>query len=213
MRPKIILNCAASADGKIALPDRQNLKLSNKEDFERVHSLRNECDAILVGIGTVLEDNPSLTVNLEERIKTNPLRIILDTNYRTPKNAKVLDNKAETIIAIGENTESRTKDNIEIIRCGIDKIDIEKLVNELGKKGIKSILVEGGETVMWSFLEKELFDEFNVFISSMIIGGESTPTIAGGKGISDSNNSLKLKLVSSETLGDGVLLRYHKSND
>lgn len=213
MRPKIILNCAASADGKIALPDRQNLKLSNKEDFERVHSLRNECDAILVGIGTVLEDNPSLTVNLEERIKTNPIRIILDTNYRTPKNAKVLDNKAETIIAIGENTESRTKDNIEIIRCGIDKIDIEKLVNELGKKGIKSILVEGGETVMWSFLEKELFDEFNVFISSMIIGGESTPTIAGGKGISDSNNSLKLKLVSSETLGDGVLLRYHKSND
>jgi len=213
VRPKIILNCAASADGKIALPDRQNLKLSNKEDFERVHSLRNECDAILVGIGTVLEDNPSLTVNLEERIKTNPLRIILDTNYRTPKNAKVLDNKAETIIAIGENTESRTKDNIEIIRCGIDKIDIEKLVNELGKKGIKSILVEGGETVMWSFLEKELFDEFNVFISSMIIGGESTPTIAGGKGISDSNNSLKLKLVSSETLGDGVLLRYHKSND
>ncbi len=213
MRPKIILNCAASADGKIALPDRQNLKLSNKEDFERVHSLRNECDAILVGIGTVLEDNPSLTVNLEERIKTNPLRIILDTNYRTPKNAKVLDNKAETIIAIGENTESRTKDNIEMIRCGIDKIDIEKLVNELGKKGIKSILVEGGETVMWSFLEKELFDEFNVFISSMIIGGESTPTIAGGKGISDSNNSLKLKLVSSETLGDGVLLRYHKSND
>jgi len=213
VRPKIILNCAASADGKIALPDRQNLKLSNKEDFERVHSLRNECDAILVGIGTVLEDNPSLTVNLEERIKTNPLRIILDTNYRTPKNAKVLDNKAETIIAIGENTESRTKDNIEMIRCGIDKIDIEKLVNELGKKGIKSILVEGGETVMWSFLEKELFDEFNVFISSMIIGGESTPTIAGGKGISDSNNSLKLKLVSSETLGDGVLLRYHKSND
>jgi len=213
VRPKIILNCAASADGKIALPDRQNLKLSNKEDFERVHSLRNECDAILVGIGTVLEDNPSLTVNLEERIKTNPIRIILDTNYRTPKNAKVLDNKAETIIAIGENTESRTKDNIEIIRCGIDKIDIEKLVNELGKKGIKSILVEGGETVMWSFLEKELFDEFNVFISSMIIGGESTPTIAGGKGISDSNNSLKLKLVSSETLGDGVLLRYHKSND
>jgi 2,5-diamino-6-(ribosylamino)-4(3H)-pyrimidinone 5'-phosphate reductase len=213
VRPKIILNCAASADGKIALPDRRNLKLSNKEDFERVHSLRNECDAILVGIGTVLEDNPSLTVNLEERTKTNPLRVILDTNYRTPKNAKVLDDKAETIIAIGENTESETKDNVEIIRCGISEIDIEKLVNKLGKKGIKSVLVEGGETVMWSFLEKELFDEFNVFISSVIIGGESTPTIAGGKGISDGNNSLKLKLVSSETLGNGVLLRYHKSND
>ncbi len=64
-----------------------------------------------------------------------------------------------------------------------------------------------------SFLEKGLFDEFNVFVSSIIIGGESTPTIAGGKGISDNENSLKLKLVSSKALGNGVLLRYHKSND
>lgn len=212
MRPKIILNCAASADGKIALPDRRNLKLSNQEDFERVHDLRKKCDGILVGIGTILEDDPSLTVK-GKQTKTNPIRIILDTNYRTPKDAKVLDDKAKTIIAIGEKTKPEKKNNTEIIRCGINEIDIERLVNKLRTKGIESILVEGGETVMWSFLEKGLFDEFNVFVSSIIIGGESTPTIAGGKGISDNANSLKLKLVSSEALGNGVLLRYHKSND
>ena len=73
--------------------------------------------------------------------------------------------------------------------------------------------MEGGETVMWSFLEKELFDEFNVFISSMIIGGKNTPTIAGGEGVADNHKPLKLRLVNSEQLGDGVLVKYRISKD
>ena len=213
MRPKIILNCAASADGKIALPNRRNLKLSNEQDFKRLHNLRNNCDAILVGIGTILEDNPSLTVSSGIKAGTNPTRIVLDTNFRTPSDAKVINRKAKTIIAIGEKTVIGNKTNTEIIKCGIDEIDIEKLLDELGKRGIKTILVEGGETVMWSFLEKELFDEFNVFISSMIIGGKGTHTIAGGEGVADNRKPLKLRLVNSESLGDGVLLKYRKSKD
>ena len=213
MRPKIILNCAASADGKIALPNRRSLKLSNEQDFKRLHNLRNNCDAILVGIGTILEDNPSLTVSSGIKAGTNPTRIVLDTNFRTPSDAKVINRKAKTIIAIGEKTVIGNKTNTEIIKCGIDEIDIEKLLDELGKRGIKTILVEGGETVMWSFLEKELFDEFNVFISSMIIGGKSTPTIAGGEGVVDNHKPLRLRLVNSESLGDGVLLKYRKSKD
>ena len=213
MRPKIILNCAASADGKIALPNRRSLKLSNEQDFKRLHNLRNNCDAILVGIGTILEDNPSLTVSSGIKAGTNPTRIVLDTNFRTPRDAKVINNKAKTIIAVGEKSVVENKTNTEIIKCGIDEIDIEKLLDELGKRGIKTILVEGGETVMWSFLEKELFDEFNVFISSMIIGGKITPTIAGGEGVADNRKPLKLRLVNSESLGDGVLLKYRKSKD
>jgi len=213
VRPKIILNCAASVDGKISLPNRRKLKISNEQDFERLHSLRNKCDAILVGIGTILEDDPSLTVGLGKKTGTNPTRIILDTNFRTPNNAKVVDNSAKTIIAIGENTTAKNKTNAEIIRCGVDEIDICELLDELGERGIETILVEGGETVMWSFLEKEIFDEFNVFISSMIIGGKNTPTVAGGNGILDNSKPPKLELVSSEVLGDGVLLKYRKSKD
>ena len=213
MRPKIILNCAASADGKIALPNRRKLKISNEKDFERLHDLRNNCDAILVGIGTILEDNPALTIGLGKKTGKNPTRVVLDTNFRTPKNAKVVDTNAKTIIAIGENTIVKNKTNAEIIKCGVDEIDIEKLLDELGKRGIETILVEGGETVMWSFLEKEIFDEFNVFISSMIIGGKNTPTIAGGKGISNNSIPPKLRLVSLEKIGNGVLLKYRKSKD
>ena len=213
MRPKIILNCAASADGKIALPNRRSLKLSNEQDFKRLHNLRNNCDAILVGIGTILEDNPSLTVSSGIKAGTNPTRIVLDTNFRTPSDAKVINRKAKTIIAIGEKTVIGNKTNTEIIKCGIDEIDIEKLLDELGKRSIETILVEGGETVMWSFLENELFDEFNIFISSMIIGGKNTPTIAGGKGISNNSIPPKLRLVSLEKIGNGVLLKYKKSKD
>ena len=213
MRPKIILNCAASADGKIALPNRRKLKISNEKDFERLHDLRNNCDAILVGIGTILEDNPALTIGLGKKTGKNPTRVVLDTNFRTPKNAKVVDTNAKTIIAIGEKTIVKNKTNAEIIKCGVDEINIEKLLDELGKRGIETILVEGGETVMWSFLEKEIFDEFNVFISSMIIGGKNTPTIAGGKGISNNSIPPKLKLVSLEKIGNGVLLKYSKSKD
>ena len=213
MRPKIILNCAASADGKIALPNRRKLKISNEKDFERLHDLRNNCDAILVGIGTILEDNPALTIGLGKKTGKNPTRVVLDTNFRTPKNAKVVDTNAKTIIAIGEKTIVKNKTNAEIIKCGVDEINIEKLLDELGKRGIETILVEGGETVMWSFLEKEIFDEFNVFISSMIIGGKNTPTIAGGKGISNNSIPPKLRLVSLEKIGNGVLLKYSKSKD
>tara|TARA_Y100000590_G_scaffold464884_1_gene635465 strand:- start:2149 stop:2790 length:642 start_codon:yes stop_codon:yes gene_type:complete len=213
VRPKIILNCAASADGKIALPNRRKLKISNEKDFERLHDLRNNCDAILVGIGTILEDNPALTIGLGKKTGKNPTRVVLDTNFRTPKNAKVVDTNAKTIIAIGEKTIVKNKTNAEIIKCGVDEINIEKLLDELGKRGIETILVEGGETVMWSFLEKEIFDEFNVFISSMIIGGKNTPTIAGGKGISNNSIPPKLRLVSLEKIGNGVLLKYRKSKD
>jgi 2,5-diamino-6-(ribosylamino)-4(3H)-pyrimidinone 5'-phosphate reductase len=210
VKPHIILNCAASADGKIALPNRQKLDLSNSEDFSRVHQLRSECDAILVGIGTVIEDNPSLTINHKYSSGNDPLRIILDTNYRIPEDSKILSEDKNTVIAIGEHTDDRDLPNVEIFRCGKDEINLQKLITYLGEKGIEKILVEGGETVMWSFLEKELFDELNIFISNIIVGGKETPTIAGGKGYANAKNTLKLKLKNIEKLGDGILIKYSK---
>ena len=206
MFPEIILNCAASADGKIALPDRKKITLSNKEDFDRVHRLRSECDAILVGIGTVIEDNPKLTTRNGKGI--NPTRIILDTNFRIPKNANVLDGESKTIVAVGENTSVKQNPNIEIIKCGFKQIDLLKLLPELKTRGINKIQVEGGETVMWSFLEKNLFTKLYIFISNVVIGGTETPTIAGGNGSNDVTNILKLEVKNAEIMGNGVLIEY-----
>ena len=213
MNPEIILNCAASADGKIALANRQKLNLSNKEDFKRVHSLRSDCDAIIVGIGTVLEDNPNLTINTKYASGKDPIRIILDTNCRTPKDAKVLDGKSETIIAIGNKSKEKKLQNAEILRCGNKEINLEKLIRKMGERDIRKIIVEGGETVLWSFLRNKLFDELNIFISNVIIGGSNTPTIAGGDGFLNENELLELKLNNIEKMGNGFLVKYTKSNN
>ena len=213
MEPYIILNCAASADGKIALPNRQKIDLSNEKDFARVHLLRSECDAVIVGIDTVIEDNPSLTVNQKYNTGKNPLRIILDTNYRTPENSKILYGNNKTLIAIGDKTIDKELPNTEIFRCGEKEIDLQKLMRFLSKKGMKKILVEGGETVLWSFLEKKLFDELNIFISSVIIGGKNTPTIAGGNGFMNGEKLLKLKLEDIKKVDNGILVKYSKSKN
>lgn len=211
MRPNVILNCAASADGKISLPNRKQLAISNNEDFERVHKLRSECDAIIVGIGTILEDNPSLTVRNHSNAK--PIRVILDTNCRIPSDSNVLTSDGKTIIAVGKKHGKDTLKNAEVLECGNKEINLTELLNTLAERGVKKVLVEGGETVMWSFLKEQLFDEYNVFFSSIIIGGVETPTIAGGKGFQNENSILNLKLTSVEQFGNGILAKYIKKEN
>ena len=199
-----------SADGKIALPDRSQIRLSNKEDMERVNKLRKESDAILVGIGTVIEDNPRLIIKNNKDLSTNPVRIVLDTNGRTPKNSNVLDDKSRTIIAVGNHFAGEIPGNSEVIKCGDKQIDIELLMEKLYERGLKNILVEGGENVLWSFLNQNLFDEINIFVASLIVGGEKTPTVAGGPGFTNKIDTLQLKLKEAEKIGNGILLKYCK---
>jgi len=211
VRPEVILNCAASADGKISLPSRKQMIISNEKDFERVHKLRSECDAIIVGIGTIIEDNPFLTVRNNAIAK--PIRVILDTSCRIPIDSNVLNGESKTIIAVGNQFGKENLETAEIIKCGENKIDLTKLLNILSKRGVKKVLVEGGETVMWSFLKEKLFDEYNVFFSSIIIGGKETPTIAGGKGFHVEESILNLRLISVEQLGNGILAKYIKKEN
>jgi 2,5-diamino-6-(ribosylamino)-4(3H)-pyrimidinone 5'-phosphate reductase len=208
MCPHVIINCAMSADGKIALPSRKQTRISNEEDMKRVYELRNQCDAILVGIETVLSDDPKLTV--KESIIPNPkqpIRIVLDSNGRIPHDAEVLSSDSPAIIAVSQTCE-RKVDGSETIVCGKTQVDIPALLDILDSKGIKTLLVEGGETVIWSFLSQKLADEFYVFVGSMIIGGIKSPTPAGGEGAKSEEDILPLRLIDVSKLGDGVLLHY-----
>ncbi len=208
MPPYVIINCAMSADGKIALPSRKQTRISNEDDIIRVHRLRHECDAVLVGIGTVLEDDPKLTVKERYISKPKqPIRIVLDSLGRTPESAEVLSSDARTIVFISKRCRKKVKGTENIV-CGEEEIDIPKLCKILDKMGIKTLLVEGGESVIWSFLKERLADEFNVFIGSMIIGGEDSPTPAGGEGAKSEKDILKLELRTIKKLGDGILLTY-----
>ena len=208
-RPYVVINCAMSADGKIASPSGKQMRISCDEDIKRMYELRNECDAVLVGINTVLSDDPKLTVK-EKYVKNpkQPIRIVLDTNCRTSVDSLVVNNLAKTLIISGKQCDKEFGNNVEVIECDTNKdgvIDLEKLMEILYNKDIKKLMVEGGGTVIWNFLKSGFVDDFYVYVGPMIIGGKDTPTIAGGKKIDEVSD---LKLIEIKTIGPGTLLHY-----
>jgi 2,5-diamino-6-(ribosylamino)-4(3H)-pyrimidinone 5'-phosphate reductase len=211
-RPYVIINCAMSADGKISLPTKKQLKISSDEDIRRMYTLRNECDAILVGIGTILSDNPKLTVK-ENYVEhpNQPLRIILDTKCKTPENALAVNSKSKSLIITAIQCEKKYGKNVELLKINTDSnrlIDLDSLLKNLYNRGIKKLMVEGGSTVIWNFLKKKLVDEIYVYISPIVIGGKNTPTMAGGEGIKEINELIKLVIVDIKRLGPGILIHY-----
>lgn len=212
-RPRIIINCAMSADGKIASPTRKQMRISCEEDIARMYQLRNECDAVLVGVGTILADDPKLTV--KETYVSNPkqpLRVVLDTKGRTPPDALVLNDITKTVVITAEGTgRTYTGSHIEVVECKTDRegfIDLTCALDVLYHRGIRSLLVEGGGTIIWSFLNNKVVDDLYIFIGSCIIGGRETPTVAEGTGIRSGEDIILLKIVEVKRIGSGVLLHY-----
>jgi len=212
-RPYVIVNCAMSADGKIALPTRKQLRISSDEDIERMYNLRNECDAVLVGIGAVLSDDPKLTVK-EKYVRNpkQPLRIVLDSKCRTPEDALVLNDVAKTLIVTVQGNEKQFEgDHIEVVGIKADDgthVELESMLDLLYQRGIKKLLVEGGGTIIWSFLRNRLVDDLYTYIGPCIIGGKSTPTVAEGSGIKSEDDLLSLRIVDVNRLGNGLLVHY-----
>lgn len=196
-----------SLDGRIASPSGKQMRISCDEDIRRMYELRNKADSVLVGINTVLSDDPKLTVK-EKYVKNpkQPIRIVLDTNCKTPVDALVVNNASKTFIIAGEDCTKKFNENVEVIRCKLNKdnlIDLNDLLEKLYKKGIKSLMVEGGSTIIWNFLSENLVDDMYVYVGPMIIGGKNTPMLVNGGG-----SSIKIRLVNTKKIGPGCLLHY-----
>jgi diaminohydroxyphosphoribosylaminopyrimidine deaminase/5-amino-6-(5-phosphoribosylamino)uracil reductase len=205
--PYVILKIAASLDGKIAQSNSTSKWITGEESRKRVHEWRNRVDAILVGVWTVIQDNPSLTVRNVERIK-NPIRIILDSTLRIPKEARILNGDEPTIIATTEKASRQEIEELEKrgIKVWILKankkgqVDIEDLLSEAGKREILSIFVEGGSEIFTAFLPYG--DKLLYFIAPKIFG-EGTPAIGN---LNSSLGSLSLTEHQWEQIGDDLLL-------
>lgn len=189
-RPRIHLNCAASLDGRLAAPDGSRLRLSDTDDMRRVHMLRTQLDGILVGVGTVLEDDPSLRVDPELAAGPDPTRIVLDTSGRTPEGAKVLDGAAPTIVLHGPDVArewgAATGIGVPVVQDGGDTLlDLAAALEAVHGAGIEGVLVEGGGRVLRSFLESGCWDTFTLYQAPCLIGGTGpqvwpgTPSPAG----------------------------------
>ena len=217
MKPFVFINVAASVDGKISNERRVQLRISSKEDMERVDRLRAESDAIMVGIGTVLADNPRLTVKSEKLRKKrilegkpeNPLRVVVDSKARIPEDALILNGEAETLLAVSKKAEldrlKKLQEKAMIFVSGEDRVDLRELMEFLYHIGVRRLMVEGGGELIASLFREGLVDEIYVYYGNMIIAGKNSPTIADGKSLDE---PAELELLEVKKLGSGILTRW-----
>lgn len=207
--PFVTVKTATSLDGKIATVLGESKWITSEEAREDVHQFRHKHDAILVGVNTVIKDNPLLTTRLENGGK-NPIRIILDTNLRIPLNAKVVtDTSALTYIITGNNIDPQKEETlkgigIEIIKMEQSAITIREMLRILGKRGITSIFVEGGGKIQGSFLKENAFQEVITYIAPKLIGGDQAPTTFGGIGIRHIHEVPLLRFTQIDKIGEDI---------
>lgn len=199
-------------DGKIATSTGSS-EVSSKEDLERVHELRKESDAIMVGINTVLTDDPRLTVHkIPSNNEDNPLRIVVDSKARTPLNYRILNDDAETLIAVSKKADSekikKLKERAEVFISGDEKVDLISLMDYIKKTGINILMLEGGSTLNFSMLYLGLVDEIRICIAPKIVGGSKSKTLVDGEGIPSMLQAIPLKLINSYNLGIDLILEY-----
>jgi 2,5-diamino-6-(ribosylamino)-4(3H)-pyrimidinone 5'-phosphate reductase len=216
---QIRVNAAMSADGKLSTRERKQIEISGDADFDRVERLRADSDAVMVGVGTVVADDPSLTVDdpalRREREAAgrppNPARVVADSRIRTPHEATILDDAARTYVLTSEEapqdfvveTESR---DAEVICEGESRVDLRAALTVLEDHGIEQLLVEGGGELIYSLFEADLVDELSVYVGNVLFGGRDAPTLADGDGFVEDFPTLELE--SCERLDDGLLLEW-----
>jgi len=210
-RPTVWVNCAASLDGRLAFAGGRRAPLSSPEDLERVQRIRAEVDAILVGVGTVLKDDPSLRVHwelLHQVPGRNPTRVVVDSTGRTPATARILDASAPTIIATSERSTRAFPAHIRTIVAGATRVDLRQLFSELHGLGVRKLMVEGGSEVLSSVLRGGLFDRFTIYYAPVVIGGSSAPAVIAGPETHGPDGWTGLELVALERVGVGYLATY-----
>lgn len=212
-KPFVVLKAAMTLDGKIATATGQSKWITNETSRAYGYKLRDIYDGIMVGINTVIEDNPMLTARVDGG--KNPIRIVVDSSLRIDINANVVQDKsAKTIVATTDKADkdkilklqAQDVDVIVVDKDENDKVDIEKLLDILGQQNICSILVEGGATLSGSFVAKKLVDKVYFFIATKIIGGKEAKTPVAGTGILNLQEALALKDIQIEKLEEDILI-------
>lgn len=212
-KPFIVLKAAMTLDGKIATATGQSKWITNETSRAYGYKLRDIYDGIMVGINTVIEDNPMLTARVDGG--KNLIRIVVDSSLKIDINANVVQDKsAKTIVATTDKADkdkilklqAQDVDVIVVDKDENDKVDIEKLLDILGQQNICSVLVEGGATLSGSFVAKKLVDKVYFFIAPKIVGGKEAKTPVAGTGILNLQEALALKDIQIEKLEEDILI-------
>ena len=211
-QPYLALKYAMTTDGKIACHTGASRWITGEAARHHVHQLRNKYAAIMVGTGTALADDPELTCRIENG--NNPVRIVCDTQLRTPLSAKLVTTATEvpTIIATCCQDEIRHKPYQEagcqvwVLPAKNEVVDLHALLQRLGQEKIDSVLVEGGGQLNWSLLQAGLVQRVYTYIAPKIFGGSTAKSPVGGKGVDTPQQAFQMKVISTQQLGDDFLL-------
>lgn len=203
-------------DGKIAT-NLGDSTISSKQDLRRLHRLRCSVDAIIIGISTVIIDNPRLTVRLVKRHGTTPVRIIVDSIGRIPLDSKILKSasKITTIVAVTKRASDERVDKIKsagaiVIVAGTKTVDLKELFFILKKMGFNKILVEGGGELNWSILQLGIVNELMVTVAPRIVGGRTATTLVEGDGYERISDGIKMELIKMSRQNNGEVVLYYK---
>jgi len=214
-KPFVILKGALTLDGWIATPKGNSKWITNEKSRRFVHTLRKRVDAIMVGVETIIADNPLLTPYLTRGSRRDPVRVIADTNLRIPLDSRVFNKGASalTIIAAGNNVSGIKRKRVEglgarVINCQMrdGRIDLADLLDRLKEVSISSVLVEGGGTLFGSIIREGLVDKFYIFLAPKILGGDNGIPFMRGHGYYAIEDCLTLKVFKVRRFDDDIMI-------
>jgi diaminohydroxyphosphoribosylaminopyrimidine deaminase/5-amino-6-(5-phosphoribosylamino)uracil reductase len=214
-RPFVTLKAAVSLDGKIATVTGESRWITGEEARRRVHELRNEVDAILVGIGTILRDDPLLTTRLGIPGERDPVRVVVDSLARLPLDARVLNplSAAPTVVAVGPEAPAGKVERLReagatvlVLAQSGERISLASVMRALAAREITSVLIEGGAEIHASALAEGIVDKVAFFVAPLLIGGTTAPGAVGGPGIEKLADAVPLREVRITPLGRDLLV-------
>ncbi|MDO9534580.1 MAG: bifunctional diaminohydroxyphosphoribosylaminopyrimidine deaminase/5-amino-6-(5-phosphoribosylamino)uracil reductase RibD [Bacillota bacterium] len=213
--PFVVVKTAMTLDGKIATRTGKSRWISGEKSRKFVHRLRSISDGIMVGINTVLQDDPQLTARLEGESDHNPVRIIVDSKGRLPLESRIVKTAPETKTILAVTNLAPTEKLVALQSCGVEilalpakeeQVDLCRLMWALGEKEISILLVEGGGTLNFSLLKEHLIDKIYFFMAPFLFGGGSAPTPMEGHGIDDINESWLVEDMEMKQLDNDILI-------
>jgi diaminohydroxyphosphoribosylaminopyrimidine deaminase/5-amino-6-(5-phosphoribosylamino)uracil reductase len=214
LRPHVTLKCAMTLDGKIAASDRSSRWITGEAARREGHRLRSESDAVVVGIGTVLADDPALTVRLDAPWPREPWRVVVDSRCRLPLTARLIaaGSPGRVIVAVADDApaapmEALASRGVMVLQCKAREgcVDVGDLCGRLFGLDVRALLLEGGSELSWAFIEAGLVDRVAVFVAPILLGGAAAPTPVGGRGL-PLGGAVRLRAVEVRPVGEDWLI-------
>jgi diaminohydroxyphosphoribosylaminopyrimidine deaminase/5-amino-6-(5-phosphoribosylamino)uracil reductase len=212
--PFVVLKMAATLDGKVAARDGTSRWITGEAARTTVHRMRASADAVMVGAGTVLADDPSLTVRLDGYRGRQPLRVVVDGAGRVPAGGKLFDGATPVLVATShgappDRARAWADAGAEVWRAEEPSgglVPLAPLVEHLGKRDVQTLLIEGGPTLAWSAVREGVVDRFVVFLAPKVLGGRDAPGIVGGEGFAPVGSAIGLELRRVERVGEDLMV-------